>query len=89
MDTEASNQAIQQGTLQKTVEGALEELKPEAAYFTVSDGCRTAYVFFDLDDPSMMPKISEPFFMQLRAKIDYTPVMDREELRKGLAAIGR
>ncbi|MFI8962851.1 hypothetical protein ACIGO8_12090 [Streptomyces sp. NPDC053493] len=89
METAASNEAIEQGTLQKTIQSTLDELNPEAAYFTVSDGCRTAYVFFDLDDVSRMPKISEPFFMQLHAKIDYTPVMDREDLRQGLAALGR
>ncbi|MFG3346086.1 DUF3303 family protein [Streptomyces sp. NPDC048018] len=89
METAASNEAIQQGTLEKTVEDAMAELRPEAAYFTVGDGCRTAYVFFDMDDASLMPKISEPFFMRLHAKIDYTPVMDREDLRKGLAALGR
>ncbi|MFE2560146.1 hypothetical protein OG361_39505 [Streptomyces sp. NBC_00090] len=87
MDTPASNEAIRQGTLQKIMEKALSELRPEAAYFGAEDGCRTAYLFFDLADPSQMPKISEPFFLQLGAEIHYSPVMDAEDLRKGLAAI--
>ncbi|MFE0648595.1 hypothetical protein ACFVZH_08430 [Streptomyces sp. NPDC059534] len=87
MDTPASNEAIKAGTLFKTVEGALEALHPEAAYFTVEDGCRTGYIFFDLTDTSELPKISEPFFLGLGAKIHYSPVMNREDLAKGLAAI--
>lgn len=87
MDTPASNEAIKQGKLQETVEHTLKELQAEAAYFTVEDGCRTAYVFFDLTDPSQMPKISEPFFSAVNARIHYSPVMSPEDLRKGLSAI--
>ncbi|WP_234386643.1 hypothetical protein [Streptomyces sp. ERV7] len=89
MDTEKANDAIRNGTLPKTVESALEALQPEAAYFTTQNGCRTAFIFFDLTDSSHMPKFSEPFFMELGAKVSYTPVMDRDDLRKGLAALGR
>ncbi|MEU8618520.1 hypothetical protein [Streptomyces sp. NPDC048623] len=89
MDTAASNEAIKQGTLQQTMEAALEKLRPEAAYFTAENGCRTGYLFFDLADPSDLPVISEPFFMGLNAKLYYSPAMNADELRKGLSALGR
>ncbi|MER7539287.1 hypothetical protein ABTX77_31560 [Streptomyces sp. NPDC097704] len=87
MDTTASNEAIKQGRLLRLMESAMQELKPEAAYFTVDNGCRTAFIFFDLADPTLMPKISQPFFMEIGAKIHYLPVMNPEDLRKGLSAI--
>ncbi|MGW7304777.1 hypothetical protein ACWGI1_04265 [Streptomyces sp. NPDC054835] len=87
MDTPASNEAIKAGTLQETMEAALQKLRPEAAYFTVEDGCRTAYLFFDLIDPSDLPMISEPFFIKLDAKVHYSPVMNPDDLRRGLSAI--
>ncbi|CAM5633276.1 hypothetical protein GCM10010222_34950 [Streptomyces tanashiensis] len=87
MDTPASNEAIKQGKLLELMESSLKELHTEAAYFTVEDGCRTAYLFFDLTDPSQLPKISEPFFMNIGARIHYSPVMNPDDLRKGLAAI--
>ncbi|WP_449345047.1 hypothetical protein [Streptomyces narbonensis] len=87
MDTTASNEAIRQGTLPGIVEKALGQLRPEAAYFTTQDGCRTAYIFFDLAESSQMPKFSEPFFLEVGAKVSYTPVMNREELAEGLAAL--
>jgi hypothetical protein len=89
MDTEKANEAIHNGTLPKLIEESLEQIKPEAAYFTSENGQRTAYLVFDMQDSSSMPAISEPFFMNLGAKITYTPVMNREDLRKGLSQLGR
>ena len=45
MPTEASNAAFKDGSLGTALMGAVERLKPEAAYFFPEDGQRTAYVF--------------------------------------------
>lgn len=87
MDTEKANEAIRNGTLPKLIEKSLERIKPEAAYFTSENGQRTAYLVFDMQDSSQMPGISEPFFMTLGAKISYTPVMNYEDVQKGLAQL--
>ncbi|MEV6352178.1 hypothetical protein [Streptomyces hydrogenans] len=87
MDTEASNDLIRQGAVQGLMEEAFGRIHPEAAYFTVEKGCRTGYFFFDLAETSDLPAISEPFFMRLGAKIHYSPVMNPEELAKGLGKI--
>ncbi|GAB7103320.1 hypothetical protein JCM4814A_16340 [Streptomyces phaeofaciens JCM 4814] len=89
MDTEKSNEAIRNGTLGKLIQESLEQMKPEAAYFTADNGRRTAYIVFDLEDPSQMPVVSEPFFLHLNADLTYIPVMDREDLQKGLSQLGR
>ncbi|MFD7336074.1 hypothetical protein [Streptomyces violascens] len=87
-DTEKTNDAIRDGSMQKTMQATMEALRPEAAYFTAEEGCRTAFIFFDLADPSQMPKIAEPFFMDFGAKVSFVPVMNGEDLEKGLAALG-
>ncbi|MEU1181291.1 hypothetical protein ABZ464_27320 [Streptomyces sp. NPDC005820] len=89
MDTERANELIRNGTLGKLIQESLEQIKPEAAYFTADGGRRTAYLFFDMADPSDMPVISEPFFLELGADITYTPVMNREDVQKGLSRLGR
>ncbi|MFD3499883.1 hypothetical protein ACFWWT_17690 [Streptomyces sp. NPDC058676] len=43
----------------------------------------------DMQDSSQMPVISEPFFLDLGAKISYTPVMNSEDVQKGLSQPGR
>ncbi|MDQ0750131.1 hypothetical protein QF034_004362 [Streptomyces africanus] len=89
MDTEKANEAIRNGTLGKLVQESLEQIKPEAAYFTADHGKRTAFLVFDMQDSSQMPVLSEPFFLQLGAEISYTPVMNLEDLQKGLSQLGR
>ncbi|MFD5231313.1 hypothetical protein ACFWJ5_22800 [Streptomyces qaidamensis] len=89
MDTEKANEAIRNGTLGKLIQESMEQIKPEAAYFTTDHGKRTAYLVFDMQDSWQMPVISEPFFLQLDAEITYTPVMNMEDVQKGLSQLGR
>jgi hypothetical protein len=60
------------------------EPKPEASYFTAEDGKRTAFFVFDLKDPTMIPTIAEPFFMNLNASIELSPVMNLEDMKAGV-----
>ncbi|GAA3800197.1 hypothetical protein GCM10022403_038120 [Streptomyces coacervatus] len=87
METEKSNEAIRNGTLGKLIQESVEQIKPEAAYFTADEGDRTAFLVFDLKDVSQMPVISEPFFLNLDAKISYTPLMNLEDVQKGLSQL--
>lgn len=87
MEVTASNKAIMDGSLPKIMQTAMERLKPEASYFTAMDGCRTALIVFDLKDPSELPSISEIFFLNLNAKVEFSPVMNAEDLKKGLESI--
>jgi hypothetical protein len=89
MDTEKANEAISHGTLSKLIEASMEQIKPEATYFTAENGQRTAYMVFDMQDSSLMPVISEPFFQNLGAQVTYTPVMNYEDVQKGLSQLGR
>lgn len=88
MDVEAANQALRDGSFQKSIQPVLDQLKPEAAYFSTEWGKRTAYIVFDLVDPAQIPQIAEPFFQLLKAEIDFKPVMNREDLAKGLQSWG-
>ncbi len=40
-----------------------------------------------MQDSSLLPTIGEPLFEGLGAKIEIQPVMNSEDLRKGLAAL--
>ena len=84
---EAANQGIKDGTLPRTVEGFIQQHKPEAAYFFAEEGLRTALFVFDLKDTSDIPSIAEPFFMTLNAAVSATPVMNAEDLKTGLGRL--
>ena len=81
------NDAIKSGKLPEIVQGFVAKWKPEAVYFTAMEGSRTAFFVFDLPDTSQIPVVAEPFFMGLNAKLQLYPVMNAEDLAKGIASI--
>ncbi|HZU16645.1 MAG TPA: hypothetical protein VFD01_08645 [Candidatus Dormibacteraeota bacterium] len=81
------NEAIKDGSLPRLMRETLDALKPEAAYFTTTEGQRTALIVFDMKDVAMMPKLAEPFFMRLDARVDLAPVMDAQDLERGLQQV--
>lgn len=84
LDVTASNKAVMDGSLPAIIQSTMEKLRPEASYFHTIDGCRACFMVFDMKDPSEIPAIAEPFFVELNAKVDFCPVMNSEDLQKGL-----
>ncbi|WP_333754593.1 DUF3303 family protein [Streptomyces sp. IBSBF 3352] len=87
LDTQISNEALRNGTLPQIMQSMTERLKPEAAYFGPSEGGRSCTFVFDMQDSSLLPTITEPLLEGLGAKIEIQPVMNSEDLQKGLAAL--
>jgi hypothetical protein len=85
LPVEKGNQAIKDGSLGKTLESIMKKLKPEAAYFGAMDGKRSGMIFFDLAEPSQIVEVVEPLFLNLNAATEIVPVMNGDDLRKGLA----
>ena len=84
---EPGNTAVKDGSLKKVIGESLERLKPEAAYFLAEDGRRTAIMVFDLADQSQIPSIAEPFFLAFNAAVSIAPVMNADDLKKGLETL--
>ncbi len=84
---ETGSAKAKDGSLGDLIESILAELKPEAAYFLVERGKRTALLFLDLQDPSQIPAVVEPFFLAFNARVKITPAMTAEDLMKGAQGI--
>jgi hypothetical protein len=78
---------INDGSLGRTTESILSKLKPEAAYFAPLDGKRAGMIFFDMAEPSQIIEAVEPLFLSLNATTELVPVMNADDLRKGLAKV--
>jgi hypothetical protein len=84
---EKGTAALADGSMQRVIQQTIEKVHPEAAYFFPLNGQRTALFVFDLPDSSQVPAIAEPFFAAFNAEVYMTPVMNAEDLQKGLASI--
>lgn len=82
---EKGNETFRDGSLGKTIETLMNKLKPEAAYFCPMHGKRTGMMFFDLAEPSQIVETVEPLFLNLDAEVEILPVMNADDLRKGIA----
>jgi hypothetical protein len=86
---ETGNAAISDGSLGKTIESILADLKPEAAYFAGDNGKRTGFIFFDLKDASQIPAVAEPWFLAFDADVELHPAMNLEDLKNAGPGIER
>jgi hypothetical protein len=87
-DTEAASRAIQDGSLPKLLQDILAQLQPEAAYFGPESGVRTAFIVFEMRESSQLPVITEPLFSKLKATVEVFPVMNQDDVQRGLQQLG-
>ncbi len=86
IDAETGTRAIQDGTMRRVIAKISETATPEAAYFGPQDGKRTMMLFLDLEDSSLIPRVTEPLFAELNAELEILPVMNQEEMARGMAS---
>lgn len=76
----ATNAAIRSGEFMPFMQKVLGDLKPEAAFFTESEGTRSGYIFFDMKDAAQLPAIAEPWFLAFGATVSVKPAMNQQDL---------
>jgi hypothetical protein len=87
---ETFNAAVRDGSVGKKIQNILEDTKPEAVYFTEMDGARCVILIVNLEDPSKVPALAEPWFLQFNADCNFRIVMTPDVLAKaGLEALGK
>ena len=86
---EAGNAAARNGSLGTTIQKILDDLKPEAAYFSEDFGQRTGYIFFDMKESSQLTAIAEPWFLAFNASLTVRPAMNAQDLADGSAGVKR
>lgn len=81
----ATNAALRDGTIAEINEHLAATTKPEASYFGTENGRRTGYIVFDMTDSAQIPLIAEPLFQRAEATVAFIPVMNDEDLQRGLS----
>ena len=84
------NAAVKNGSASKIMNRIIEECAAEAVYFTEEQGCRACILVVNVDEPSKIPRLAEPWFLSFNAAVEFKIVMTPEDLRKsGLEELGR
>ncbi len=86
---EPFNTLVREGKVGQVIRRILDEIKPEAAYFTEQEGVRGAIFVVNLDNPSEIPRFAEPFFLNFEADCKFRIAMRPEDLEAaGLEELG-
>ncbi len=72
------DEAQKSGTLQSTIDSAMQRLRPEAAYFFEEEGKRECIFVFNLDIPSLL----RPLFPNLGASFEGRAVTNAAEFQQ-------
>jgi hypothetical protein len=87
---ESFNAAVRDGSAGKRTNEILADLKPETVYFTEMNGRRTVVMLVELNNPSQIPALAEPWFLSFNADVEFHVVMGPQELEAaGLAELGK
>jgi hypothetical protein len=87
---EPFNTAVRDGSVGPKMQRILEAIKPEAAYFSEQDGRRGGVFVVNVNGPSDVPALAEPWFLTFNAEVELRIAMTPEDLaRAGLDALGK
>jgi len=87
---EPFNSYVKDGSVGGLIQKMIGEAKPEAVYFTEYGGQRGAIMIVNVEDPSKIPGLSEPWFLKFDADVEFHVVMSPEDLGKsGLDTLGK
>lgn len=59
--------------------------KPETAIFFEAGGDRVAAFIVDMQSADQIPVLGEPLFTGMGANVEFHPVMNLDELKKGIS----
>jgi len=84
---EGGNQAIKAGKQGAIFEALINQIKPEAVYFTQEDGLRTVYFVYTIHKTTDFAAIHEPLIQGFGARVYDMPALTWDELKQAFGAI--
>jgi hypothetical protein len=82
--TDGGNKVVQDSDFLKKLEDYINKVKPEASYFMPIEGHRAGAFIVNLESNDQVPAVVEPLFQWWGANVDVIPVMNFDDLKKGL-----
>lgn len=86
-DAGTGNDIVRSGKIKEMFGNLMDDLKPEAVYLHAVNGQRGGHLILDVTDSSAVATIGERFWFGLKADVEMIPVMNPDDLMKGLASL--
>ena len=83
LPVETFNARLRDGSANQLIGRILEDLKPEAIYFTEQNGERGAVAVVEVAEPSRIPALAEPWFLHFNAAVSFRIAMTPDDLKRG------
>ncbi len=77
---EPFNTEVRKGKAGAKIKAILDAIKPEAAYFSEREGRRGGIFIVNVDKPSDVPRLAEPWFLNFNAEVEFRIAMTPEDL---------
>lgn len=77
---EPFNSMVKSGKAGEIIGRVVDNIKPEAIYFTELSGNRGAVMVVDVPSASAVPKIAEPWFLNFEAECEFKIAMTPDDL---------
>jgi hypothetical protein len=84
---DAGNALVRDPNFGQRVQDMLGDIRPEAVYFAVADGQRTVYAVVNFEGTHELPRIAEPFWLALKATVEFIPVMTQDDFAQAAPLI--
>jgi len=83
------NACVKDGSVAQKIKRIMDDIKPEAVWFTEYEGRRGLIMIADVAEPAAVPRIAEPWFLLFNAEVEFHIAMSPGELEKaGLDKLG-
>jgi len=77
---EPFNTAVKNGTAPEKMKKIMEAIKPEHAWFGEREGKRGGILIVNVNSPSDIPRLAEPWFLTFDASVEFRIAMTPEDL---------
>jgi hypothetical protein len=81
---DSGNRSAKDGSMAKAFRILKEQLNPEAAYFSMEDGMRCAYMFYNAKDLPDFVKIHEPLIQATGALVYDAPALSWGDMAQAI-----
>lgn len=79
---ESGNRSAKDGSMAKAFQTLKDKLNPEAAYFSMEDGMRCAYIFYDAKSLPAFVEVHEPLIQATGALVYDAPALTWDDMAK-------